>query len=523
MQRRDLLKLLVASAMAPTASGLLAAVPRFRDDPFALGVASGAPDHRSVVLWTRLVHAGLLEAPAIERAPMAVRWELAEDEHFRRGLRSGEATALPQFGHAVHVEVDGLAADRWYHYRFSAGDAVSITGRTRTLPAPEVLAPRLRFGIASCQHWNDGYYAAWRHLLAEQPDLVLFVGDYIYESASRKDAVRAHPLKVPYRLADYRLRYQLYRSDPHLQAMHAACPWLVTWDDHEVLNNYAGLQGGAKGPADPAAFASRRAAAYQAWYEHMPVRASVLLRGLDGLGRPDALRIYGRFDVGRLASFHLLDDRQYRDWQACRDPENGGDPVEPALCAEWADPRRTLLGDEQESWLHAGLRRDVQRGTRWTVIAQQTQFTPRDSKIGKGERYGTDNWNGYPAARERLIGSLLGSKPANPVFVGGDIHQNWVADVRARPDGPAIAAEFIGTSISSASGQAQARLDATVRENPHCHFASSEVRGYGLVELTPQRWTTTLRGLDDVSREDSGVRTLASFVVEDGKAGVQRA
>ena len=511
MDRRALLKLLLGAAATP---GLARA--RFAVDPFSLGVASGAPDHHSVVLWTRLMHA----APGT--GAITVRWEMAEDENFRRIVRKGEASALPQLGHSVHVEPDGLMPDRWYFYRFMLGDAVSVTGRTRTFPAPDVLAPTMRFAFASCQRWEHGHYAAYRHMLADAPDCVLFVGDYIYEYPSpKKGAVRSHALAYPESLDDYRDRYALYKSDPALQAMHAACPWLLTWDDHEVHNNYAGLRSNE----EASRFAARRLAAYQAYYENMPLRASCLLRGIAGLQHNDAMRIYARLSFGRLASFHILDDRQYRDFQACRDDGGKGESLDPQQCTEWAAPARTLLGREQEQWLDAAFAQTAREGARWTVIAHQTVFTRRDSRLGPDEMFGNDNWNGYPAARTRLLESLQGHRPRNPVFVGGDIHQNWVADVRVddrRMDAPVIAAEFVGTSISSNSGTSLKRAEALMAENPHCLLNNPEKRGYGLVDITPQRWRTQLRVVDDVRNPAAGISTLASFVVEDGRAGIVR-
>ena len=278
MDRRQWLKLAAATAAASslplvgcaTSAGL-------RSDPFALGVASGSPRPDGVVLWTRLAPASLPEGSAL-RGPMAVSWELADDESFRRIVRRGRAAATPELAHSVHVEVDGLEPDRWYHYRFMAGGATSPIGRTRTLPAPGATVTRLRIGQASCQRWEFGYYAAYRHMLAEDPDFVLFLGDYIYEYAAPARVVRAMSLPEALTLADYRARYELYKSDTDLQRMHAACPWLMVWDDHEIQNDYAGLQGEDLS----AGFPERRAAAYQAYYEHMPLRASVPLRLLAG-------------------------------------------------------------------------------------------------------------------------------------------------------------------------------------------------------------------------------------------------
>ncbi|MCE1191233.1 MAG: alkaline phosphatase D family protein [Acidovorax sp.] len=496
--------------------------PALQGDPFALGVASGDPAPDGVVLWTRLV----LADPAQMQAAHTVRWEVAHDARFAQIVQKGEAPALPLLGHSVHVELRGLAPGRWYHYRFMLGDAVSTVGRTRTAPAAAELPGALRVVFASCQRWEHGHYAAWHHAVADAPDLVLFLGDYIYEYATPKntaDLARTHSLRLATTLADYRDRYALHKSDPALQAAHAACPWAVTWDDHEVQNDYAA--GAGRGDAD--SFLALRAAAWQAFYENMPLRAT-------SLGTPasaprwDALQLYRRLRWGRLAHIHLLDSRQYRSWQACRTPQSmSAGAVRPADCAELASPDRTLLGTAQEQWLHAGLAADA-RGhdggaARWSVLAQQTLFSQRHYPSGVTS---TDSWDGYPAARQRLLQAVSGHAPRNTVLLGGDIHQNYVCRVHADPgrsESPVVASEFCGTSISSRSSTTQDKVDAVARHNPHVLLARCDLRGYGLAEITPTRWTTTLRVVDDPLRADSGARTLARFVVEDGRPGPQTA
>ncbi|CAN7316337.1 alkaline phosphatase D family protein [Acidovorax sp. LjRoot74] len=493
--------------------------PTLQSNPFTLGVASGDPTPDGVVLWTRLV----LTQPAQMLAAHTVRWEVAHDARFAQIVQKGEAPALPQLGHSVHVELRGLQPGRWYHYRFMLGDAVSTVGRTRTAPAAGDLPGALRIAFASCQRWEHGHYAAWRHLAAEQPDLVLFLGDYIYEYATPKntaDLARTHSLRLATTLADYRDRYALHKSDPALQAAHATCPWSVTWDDHEVQNDYAASTGLA-GRGDAISFLAQRDAAWQAFYENMPLRAASLARPAPDTAW-DALQIYRRLRWGQLAHIHLLDSRQYRSWQACRAPESpSAGAVRGSSCAELAAPTRTLLGTAQEQWLDAGLAADAtaQGATRWSVIAQQTLFSPRHYPSGTVT---TDNWDGYPAARARLLQSVGRHAPRNTVLLGGDIHQNYVCRVHAdadRPDSPVIASEFCGTSISSRSGTTQDKVDAVVRHNPHVLLARCDLRGYGLADITPRQWTTTLRVLDDPMQPGSGVRTLARFVVQDGHAG----
>lgn len=519
LQRRTFLQQAACAATAATLPRWAwSKPPALRDDPFALGVASGDPTPDGVVLWTRL----LLADPGQALAAHTVRWEVAHDHRFARLVQKGEATARPEWGHAVHVELRGLEPGRWYPYRFLLGDAVSATGRTRTAPAPGELPGRLRIAWASCQRWEHGHYAAWRHVAADQPDLVLFLGDYIYEYATPKNTeglARTHGLRLAATLADYRDRYALHKSDPALQAAHAACPWAVTWDDHEVQNDYAANAG--RGGAD--AFLPLRGAAWQAFYENMPLRAASLV---NPPGTWNALQVYRRLRWGRLAHIHLLDSRQYRSWQACRTPESASaSGVRAAGCAALADPARTLLGSAQEQWLDSGLAEDAQArdATRWSVLAQQTLFSPRHYPSGM---VSTDSWDGYPAARARVLGSLARHAPRNIVLLGGDIHQNYVCEVRTdaqQPQSPVLASEFCGTSISSRSGTTQDKVDAIVRHNPHVLLARCDLRGYGLADITPQRWTTDLRVLDDPLRADSGASTLARFVVEDGRAGPVRA
>nr|WP_325343983.1 alkaline phosphatase D family protein [Xylophilus sp.] len=488
------------------------------DDPFALGVASGDPAPDGMVLWTRL----LLPAAA---AAATVQWEIAHDAAFRRIAQRGQAVADAALAHSVHVEAAGLEPDRWYFYRFMHGGAVSAVGRTRTAPAPGALPARLRLAYASCQRWEHGYYAAWRHLVDDAPDLVAFLGDYIYGYAAPPQPgglPRTHPLRHARTLADYRDRYALHKSDPDLQAAHRACPWIVTWDDHEVENDYAGGTG-RQGATD--AFVRQRTAAWQAFYERMPLRASTLARGLGGLGAAGGVQLYRSIGWGRLAQVHLLDDRQFRAVQACREPgASTAAAVQPGACAALADPARSLLGAAQEAWLDAALARDAAGdGPHWSVIAQQTLFSPRRYPSGV---VSTDNWDGYPAARERLLQSLQHHRPRNTVLLGGDIHQNYVCRVHAAPADPAspvVASEFCGTSITSHSGTTQQKVDAVARHNPHVLLADCDHRGYGLCDVTPSRWTTALRVVDDAARPDASIATLARFVVEDGRPGPQAA
>ena len=524
--RRRLLQLAAAGAGALWLPRSAWAQRHWVADPFTLGVASGSPEPESVVLWTRLMGAGNSRLPGGDT--ITVRWEVAHDAQFQRLARSGEALAQPGLAHSVHAEVQGLEPGRWYFYRFISGDAISPTGRTRTLPAPGAEVARLRLAYASCQRWDHGYFSAWRHMHAEEPDAVLFLGDYIYESSSPKDAVRVPPGGWVTTLEGYRRRHALHKSDAGLQAMHAACPWLVTWDDHEVQNDYAGDTPGFGGPPDgPGGFAARRAAGYQAYYEHMPLRASVLTKAVQGLAGGAEMRIYSQARFGRLATLHLLDARQYKDAQVCTpDGRLGSAYVDPASCPAWHDPQRSMLGAAQERWLEAGLAQANGAGQGgWTVIGQQSLFGMRDARPGPDEFQWNDGWDGYTAARSRLTAALQRTQAANPVLLGGDVHENWVGHVKAdyrRPDSAVVGVEFCGTSLTSRANGA-ASLPRRLAENPHFVFADAQHRGYGIADFTPGQLTTTLRVVDDVTQPETQVSTLARFVVQAGRPQLERA
>src|SRR5688572_1344816 len=347
------------------AAGLLALQPSWAvaqvdtaENPFTLGVASGDPTSDGVVLWTRLAP-DPLNGGGMPPWPVFLRWQVADDEQMQHIVRQGVAVASPAFAHSVHVEVDGLQADRWYYYRFITGGHTSPVGRTRTMPRSKSLPSEFRFAFVSCQDWQNGHYSAFRNLAREDVHLVVHLGDYIYEDAASPAAVRSHTGGETMTLADYRNRYALYRTDPHLQAAHAAFPWLAVPDDHEVDNNYA--DGIPEDNSDPAAFQDRKAAAYRAYYEHMPLRPeSFPLR--------EETRLYRGLTVGTLIEFSALDTRQYRTDQPC------GDGLQ-FPCAGAFDPAQTMTGPVQERWLLRRLRRSP---ARWNVIAQQTMFAQFD-------------------------------------------------------------------------------------------------------------------------------------------------
>ncbi|TQK06702.1 alkaline phosphatase D [Herbaspirillum sp. SJZ107] len=505
-------------AAAASASSIVhAAPPNGAGYPFALGVASGAPLPDSVVLWTRILP-DPLNAATSPRLAVALRWEVAHDEAFRKIAARGTAVATPELAHSVRVNVTGLQPARWYWYRFMLGDAVSPVGRTRTAPAAGAMPDLLKLAVASCQHWEFGSYAAHRHIAAAAPDLVAFLGDYIYEWGPYR---LQHPQRQvrsdeSFTLDDYRRRYAQYKSDPDLQAAHLVAPWIVTWDDHEVANDYAAGRDERLSPT----FAARRAAAYQAFYEHMPLR----------LPPPKSfasVRMFQRYDWGRLARFHVLDDRQYRAVQVCPRPNAGGSSsVSARACPSLLDPRRSMLGGEQEAWLEAGLRASK---ARWNILAQQTlmaQSSQVPATGPDGGRFWTDGWDGYPAARRRLLDTLATTRAANPLVLGGDVHTFYASELRrdfGRPVSKAnllVATEFVGTSVTSSS-RPQERTAQQVALNPHIKYGRSDRRGYMLLEVTPKETRTRFMGLDEVRDARTGQRALAGFRVVDGKVGVE--
>ena len=528
LDRRDLLKLTVTTA-ASTAGvwwpGASWAQAKISSNPFTLGIASGSPTVDGVVLWTRLLPSGIFSSLGNES--VSVRWEIASDDKFQRIVQQGTSVATPQLGHSVHVELSGLTSDSWFFYRFHAGEFTSAIGRTRTLPAADAKVNHLRMAYASCQHWGHGFYGAYRHMAQEQLDLVMFLGDYIYEypgSTKAGDAVRSVTGGWVQSLTDYRQRYALHKSDADLQAAHLAFPWVFTWDDHEVQNDYAGDVAGYASHAEPSTdFSKRRAAAYQAWYEHMPVRSSVLTKALAGLversSKPTELRIYQNLRWGQLANLMLLDPRQYKDPTACTpDGRLGSGVIEPKTCESLKDPARTMLGKAQEDWLHQQL---SVTATTWQVVGQATLIGP----YGASTRISNDGWDGYPAARERLIASLESSS-SSKVVIGGDVHANWVGHVKAdysKVKSKIVASEFCGTSITSRpSAATRTVMDARLAKNPHYIFADNEKRGYGVCEFTPAGLKTTLRVVEDVTKVDTAISTLASFSVQAGKSVVER-
>lgn len=479
--------------------------------PFTLGVASGYPQPRSMVLWTRLAPEPLAPDGGLPAENIPVRWELAHDAGFRQIAASGAVHAEPAWAHSVHVEPEGLEPEQTYWYRFHALGATSAVGRTRTAPLGHGPVAQLRLGVGSCQHYAQGWFGAYRYLAAERLDLFLHLGDYIYESSWGDDLVRSQGVQEPVTLTDYRRHHALYKTDTDLQAAHASCPWLMVWDDHEVENDYAGAI--SQNNDDPAWFLRRRAAAYRAYYEHMPLPRTMVPFGA-------SMRIYTRIRYGQLADLHLLDNRQYRSPQPCPKPGRAGSAMIPD-CAARRDPRATMLGARQEQWLAANLRAST---ASWNLLGQQTLMAQSDSAPGPEQAFFSDGWDGYPAARQRLLEVLAEPRPRNPVVLGGDVHSFWVSELKQDFDDPAsatVASEFVTTSITSQS-LPEDRIQTTVRENPHILYANGAERGYLRLDVTPDFIRADLLGLSSVKVRDPSCHAQASFIVESGRAGPQR-
>lgn len=496
-------------------------------DPFSLGVAAGEPSADGFVIWTRLAPEPISNDPEKpggmdpRLGDIEIAYEIAGDPDFRAIHRSGTATAEAAYAHSVHLEIAGLAPNRPYWYRFTSGDVVSRGGRAVTAPAPGMPLDRLKIAVASCSNYERGYFSAYRHLTDEQPDLVLFLGDYIYEKTlSPGKALRPHSHGAVARdLHGYRDRYAQYRLDADLQRLHAELPMLITLDDHEVQNDYAGEW--SETFDTPEHFLARRAAAFQAFYEHMPVRPSrARPRGPD-------MRIYERFGFGDLAEITMLDGRQYRDRQACYGPPNrgGGHLESDASCPERLDPARSILGAAQENWLRDGIAAAAREGrTRWNLFGQDVlvaRFRQPQPAPEHGFAYSTDRWDGYPASRARFMQQLHASALRNPVVLSGDIHSFWANDLHLEAGNtasPLVASEFVGTSITS-PGPDYETLTNWLPDNPEVKFFDSRQRGYMFLDITRDSLTAHFRTISDVTDPKATLSTLRSFVIENGRLG----
>jgi alkaline phosphatase D len=502
---------------AGTASAAELDPARITADPFTLGVASGDPLPDSVLLWTRLAPTPYQADGGLPAQRVPVAWEIALDDRFRRVVRRGTATAHPEFQHTVHVEVGGLTPGHVYHYRFRAGRWISPTGRTRTAPPRHSRFPGLSFGLVSCQRYDQGYYTAYKHLAEEDVDLVFHLGDYLYEYAvdsaggSRRYAAGTLPALFDHEtvtLEDYRLRYALYKSDPDLRAAHAAHPFVVTWDDHETENNYADDVSESEGPTDE--FLLRRAAAYRAYWENMPLRRPQLPDGPD-------LKLYRRLHWGRLAQFDVLDTRQYRSNQAYGDGWQYSGP-------ESEDPARTLTGDAQERWLIDGWHRS---DALWNVVPQQVTFARRYNSTTLPSKVSMDSWDGYPASRERVLAGAQAAGVENLMVLTGDVHVHYGFDIKRDFDDPrskTLGTEIVTSSITSGGdGSAKpSNWNTLMTANPHLKFFNG-LRGYATVSLERRLARAEFKTVSHVTTQGAPLTTAGSFVTEVGEQGLKPA
>ncbi|WBC16055.1 alkaline phosphatase D family protein [Micromonospora sp. WMMA1998] len=528
LDRRTLLRLAGASAGTAVLAGATlagtspagAATAAFRH-----GVASGDPLPDGILLWTRVTPTpdalpGSGAGPDVE-----VTWQVAADPDFAAPVAAGTFPTGAARDHTVKVAVSGLAPATTYWYRFGYADAWSPAGRTTTAPPVDAPVDRLRLGVVSCANWEAGYFAAYRRL-ADRDDLnlVVHLGDYLYEYGTGEFAAAGRvvrPTQPPHEvltLADYRIRHALYKTDPHLQALHAAVPWIITWDDHEVANDE--WSGGAENhtPGTEGPFADRLAAARQAYLEWMPVRV-----GVDGA-------IYRRFRFGQLAELSMLDLRSYRSAQAT------GTAVD--------DPARTITGDAQMAWLKTGLSGST---ARWKLVGNPVMIARVDvgalpawllGPLGKllgipenGAVLNADQWDGYNADRNELVDHIRTTGTRDVVFLTGDIHTSWANEVTTRATGSAnpAAAEFVVPSVTSdnvndflklPAGNVLSQLGAGLirSTNPHVRWTELDGHGYGVFEVTPQRCRMDWYHLADRTSSTSGSRWVAGWSVGTGSS-----
>jgi len=509
--RRTVIK---AGAIAGTALALpvmdlrpTAASTPLAKDPFTLGVASGDPAPDGFVIWTRLAPEPLA-ADGFGGMPATgfdVNWQVSLDERFGDPVQAGVVRSGPEWAHAVHVELRGLQPGREYFYRFRVGKWMSAVGRAVTTPAYDAKPASLAMAFVSCSNYPAGYFTAYRRLAEERPDLILHLGDYQYEGAG--DGIgRHHAGPETTTLAGYRQRQAQYKTDPDLQAAHAAAPWLPVWDDHEVDNNYADDM--PEKPAEQPGFLERRAAAYRAYYENMPLRRTSVPAG------PDA-QLFRRVHWGQLATFHMLDTRQYRSDQAC------GDGYED--CADAADPARSLPGMAQEDWLVDGFRQSTRT---WDVLGQQVFFARRDNNPDAATTVSMDAWDGYPASRDRITRGWVEAGVRNPIVLTGDVHAHWASEITTDFDDPSagvVGSEFVTTSITS-GGNGYDDPDGRhpwAEWNPNLKFWTN-LRGYVSTTITPDTFRADFRCVTAVTTPDAPIFTRASYVVEDGVRGMHQ-
>jgi len=514
LSRRGLLLGLGTGTAAMGAGRAALADPVFAEYPFQLGIAAGDPSSDGFVIWTRLAPRPLEIGNGMPSAPMPLKWEVATSPGFGTIARSGEVIARPELAHAVHVEVEGLEPNREYFYRFIAGRERTATGRAKTAPEAGAATAQARFGVVGCQAYEQGFYTAHRKAAEERLDFIYCYGDYIYEGrgnrtfngpAGTSENARQHIGGEIYALDEYRRRYAQYKMDTDLQASHASTAWYVTWDDHEIDNNWVSALDQDGTP--PEIFMLRQQAAMQAFYEHMPMRRSAFPRG-------SATQLYRHAAWGDLLDLNLLDTRQYRTNQPCED-------AWASTCAGVSAADAQVLGQAQEAWLYQNLDRSR---AHWKVLAQQVMVMDLDRKEGPEPGYNLDTWAGYSIPRARLLRRLKDRRIGNTIVLTGDEHQNYAGELHLdgrNPEGAPIASEFVTTSISSSGDGQDQRADGRriQADNSFLKFNNAQ-RGYVVCDVTPERWQTEFKVLDKVSERGGTLTTRAKFAVASGDARV---
>ena len=522
ISRRSLLSVGLGAGLVAALPGAAVAVSTaddagLRTDPFMLGIASGEPWPDGFVIWTRLAVDPLAEdgLGGMPSRTVPVAWEVAEDAGMRRVVARGVEQARIENAHSVHVELKGLKAGGSTSTGSAAAGTSVAVGRTLTSPAPHETPAALAMAFASCSQYEHGYFTAYTRLAEDHPDLVLHLGDYMYEYKKGSYVIgggnpRDHEGPETSSLAGYRQRHAQYKSDADLQAAHAVAPWLVVWDDHEVDNNWAdevpeNTDAGQLNDTTER-FRQRRAAAFQAYYENMPLRASSVPAGFD-------MKIYRTIQWGQLANFHMMDTRQYRDDQLA------GDGWRKNVAERLAEDR-TITGAEQEKWLLDGFKNSTQR---WDILGQQVFFAERDrDKAADVDDVSMDGWDGYAASRRRITQGWVDANVRNAVVLTGDVHRNWANDLKVDykdPASPVVGSELVCTSITSTGDGTGSTTDPTMAWNPHLKFYNDN-RGYVTTRITKDAMTADFRVLDHVTTPGAPVSTKASFEIRDGVPGL---
>lgn len=527
----------IAAGMGVLGSGVLSApAPASVNRPFVHGVASGDPLPDAVLLWTRVTPVPNALPGSGKGVAVTVRWEVALDAAFDPVLRSGEVRTDPRRDHTVKVDATGLEPATSYFYRFSFGTEHSPVGRTRTAPALDSFPDQLRFGVVSCANWQAGYFSSYRHLAARGDlDAIIHLGDYLYEYEPGKYSygynnqdIRQHePAHEILSLRDYRQRHAQYKTDPDLQSLHSAVPFIVTWDDHEVADGCWSKGAYEHQPKREGSYARRKRAAQQAYDEWMPVRISGTAVSGDGE------RIYRRIRFGQLVDLLMLDLRSYRSERV-----EGGDPA-------IDDPNRTIAGVRQLDWLTDNL---STTSAQWKLIgnpvmiapvvlpprpaaeefalSQAVSFTPL-----KASAPNTDEWDGYTADRRKLLSHVSAEAIDDVVFLTGDVHTAWANDVPGSKGAPPVATEFVCNSITSNNVDdfmganprtASLALEAVIQsENPHVRFVNLDDHGYSVLHVTPTRVQMDWYAISDRRDPEAHSRLLTAWGVESGTARVE--